>query len=261
MPGPAATIGSMHVCPMLNPGVPPPPHVGGPVMGPGVPTVLIGGKPAAVMGDTCTCAGPPDTIVQGESTVLIGGKPAATVGSMTAHGGSVTVGDPTVLIGTGVSAPAAISPVKRIPFPDISPVLRAAAAVTGRGSSLKEAERNQKKLKEQAREMEEQEKEPRIYNLKWCYDEAGTTDAQFKSMLKLTAEVSGIDDGEELSFSVFFKDEKEDVFIAEVKGKVKDSEACAEWEFKKEDLPEAEQNATDVEELFFGNYYFTVSYE
>ena len=68
MPGPAATVGSMHVCPMLNPGTPPPPHVGGPVSGPGVPTVLIGGKPAAVMGDMCVCAGPPDTIVQGEAT-------------------------------------------------------------------------------------------------------------------------------------------------------------------------------------------------
>src|SRR5690554_6091992 len=77
MPGPAATVGSMHVCPMLTPGTPPPPHVGGPVSGPGVPTVLIGGKPAAVMGDMCVCAGPPDTIVQGEATVLIGGKPAA----------------------------------------------------------------------------------------------------------------------------------------------------------------------------------------
>ena len=74
MPGPAATVGSMHVCPMLNPGTPPPPHVGGPVSGPGVPTVLIGGKPAAVMGDMCVCAGPPDTIVQGEATVLIGSK-------------------------------------------------------------------------------------------------------------------------------------------------------------------------------------------
>ncbi|MCA1744691.1 MAG: hypothetical protein LC643_03080 [Bacteroidales bacterium] len=57
------------------------------------------------------------------------------------------------------------------------------------------------------------------------------------------------------------KNEKEDHFITEVKGQVKDSEGCAEWEFKKEDLPEAEQNSTDVEKQFFGNYYFTVSHE
>ncbi|WP_367183230.1 PAAR domain-containing protein [uncultured Aquimarina sp.] len=149
MPGPAATIGSIHVCPMVNPGTPPPPHVGGPVSGPGVPTVLIGNKPAAVMGDMCICAGPPDTIAQGEATVLIGGKPAATVGSMTAHGGSITVGEPTVLIGTGPAAPTAVMPLQEIPFPKISPMLKVLASVSGR--SLKEAQANQDALREEAK--------------------------------------------------------------------------------------------------------------
>lgn len=93
----AATIGSMHVCPLVNPdGVP---HVGGPVSGPGAPTVLIGGQPAAVMGDMCVCTGPPDSIVKGSATVLIGGKPAARMGDSTAHGGTIVVGIPTVMIG------------------------------------------------------------------------------------------------------------------------------------------------------------------
>lgn len=151
MPGPAATVGSMHVCPMLNPGSPPPPHVGGPVSGSGVPTVLIGGKPAAVMGDMCTCAGPPDTIVMGEATVLIGGKPAATVGSSTAHGGTITVGEPTVLIGTGAGAKTAITPLQEIPFPKISPVLKAMAAITGRRKQLNNAIAKQEALKEEAK--------------------------------------------------------------------------------------------------------------
>ena len=69
MGNPAARIGDMHVCPMVTPGLPPIPHVGGPIMPPGTPTVLIGGKPAARMGDT------------------------------TAHGGVITLGLPTVLIG------------------------------------------------------------------------------------------------------------------------------------------------------------------
>lgn len=70
---PAARLTDMHTCPMLNPGTPPPPHVGGPIMGPGAPTVLIGGLPAAVVGDNCTCAGPPATILPpGCPTVLIG---------------------------------------------------------------------------------------------------------------------------------------------------------------------------------------------
>ena len=89
----------MHTCPMLTPGLPPIPHVGGPIVGPGVPTVLIGGLPAAVVGDTCVCAGPPDTIVMGSMTVMIGGKPAARMGDATAHGGSIVIGCPTVMIG------------------------------------------------------------------------------------------------------------------------------------------------------------------
>lgn len=93
---PAARITDMHVCPMVTGTVP---HVGGPVLGPGAPTVLIGGLPAAVMGDTCTCTGPPDTIVLGSTTVLIGGKPAARLGDTTAHGGSIILGEFTVLIG------------------------------------------------------------------------------------------------------------------------------------------------------------------
>lgn len=89
----------MHVCPMVTPGLPPIPHVGGPVTGPGVPTVLIGKLPAAVMGDMCTCVGPPDSIVKGSATVLIGGKPAARMGDTCAHGGSIVLGCFTVMIG------------------------------------------------------------------------------------------------------------------------------------------------------------------
>jgi uncharacterized Zn-binding protein involved in type VI secretion len=96
---PAARLTDMHVCPMQTPGLPPIPHIGGPVAGPGVPTVLIGKLPAAVVGDSAICAGPPDVIVKGSASVLIGGKPAARVGDSTAHGGSVVTGLPTVLIG------------------------------------------------------------------------------------------------------------------------------------------------------------------
>ena len=84
---------------MQTPAVPPIPHVGGPIIGPGVPTVLVGGMPAAVMGDSLVCVGPPDSIVKGSSTVMIGGKPAARMGDSTAHGGSIVLGLPTVMIG------------------------------------------------------------------------------------------------------------------------------------------------------------------
>lgn len=86
----------MHVCPMVTGTVP---HVGGPIMPPGCATVLIAGVPAALVGDMCTCTGPPDSIVVGSATVLIGGKPAARMGDTTAHGGTIVAGAPTVLIG------------------------------------------------------------------------------------------------------------------------------------------------------------------
>jgi uncharacterized Zn-binding protein involved in type VI secretion len=96
---PAARVTDMHVCPMVTPGLPPIPHVGGPIMPPGVPQVLIGGLPAAVVGGMCTCVGPPDSIAKGSATVLIGGMPAARMGDSTAHGGTIVLGCPTVIIG------------------------------------------------------------------------------------------------------------------------------------------------------------------
>jgi uncharacterized Zn-binding protein involved in type VI secretion len=96
---PAARISDLHVCPMVTPGVPPVPHVGGPILPPGCPTVLVGGLPAARVGDMATCVGPPDSIVLGSFTVLIGKQPAARMGDMTAHGGKIVLGCPTVLIG------------------------------------------------------------------------------------------------------------------------------------------------------------------
>ncbi|SKB82891.1 Zn-binding Pro-Ala-Ala-Arg (PAAR) domain-containing protein, incolved in TypeVI secretion [Sphingobacterium nematocida] len=95
----AARITDLHLCPMVTPGIPPIPHVGGPIIGPGIPTVLIGNLPAAVMGDTCVCTGPPDSIISGSKTVFIGGKPAARLGDPCAHGGSIVLGCVNVLIG------------------------------------------------------------------------------------------------------------------------------------------------------------------
>ena len=93
---PAARITDMHVCPLVTGTVP---HVGGPILPAGEPTVLIGGLPAARVGDMATCTGPPDSIAAGSGTVMIGGKPAARMGDSMAHGGSIVAGLATVLIG------------------------------------------------------------------------------------------------------------------------------------------------------------------
>ncbi len=93
---PAARITDMHVCPLVTVLVP---HVGGPILPPGCPTVLIGGMPAARVGDMATCVGPPDVIAMGSGTVMIGGMPAARMGDSTAHGGTIILGCFTVMIG------------------------------------------------------------------------------------------------------------------------------------------------------------------
>lgn len=93
---PAARVTDMHVCPMVTALVP---HVGGPILPPGATTVLIGGLPAAKVGDMCVCTGPPDSIIAGSGTVLIEGMPAARMGDSTAHGGTIVLGEPTVIIG------------------------------------------------------------------------------------------------------------------------------------------------------------------
>ena len=92
----AARVTDMHVCPLVNGTVP---HVGGPVLPAGCPTVLIAGLPAARVGDMCVCTVPPDSIIKGSATVQIGGMPAARMGDSTAHGGMIIAGCPTVLIG------------------------------------------------------------------------------------------------------------------------------------------------------------------
>ena len=93
---PAARVTDMHVCPMVTGIVP---HVGGPILPPGCPTVLIGMLPAARVTDMLTCVGPPDIILMGSPTVMIGGLMAARMGDPTAHGGSIILGEMTVMIG------------------------------------------------------------------------------------------------------------------------------------------------------------------
>lgn len=109
---PAARLTDMHVCPMVTPGTPPVPHVGGPIVGPGAPTVLIGGLPAAKVGDMCVCVGPPDSIVKGSMGVMVMGAPAARMGDSTAHGGSISAGLPTVMIGDlGMGSPGGVGAI------------------------------------------------------------------------------------------------------------------------------------------------------
>jgi uncharacterized Zn-binding protein involved in type VI secretion len=100
----AARVGDNHICPTVDPG--PKPHVGGPILPPGCPTVLFENRPAARAGDMASCAGPPDSIAMGSSNVLVGDRPAARIGDPSSHGGVIVSGATTILI--GISAQAAV---------------------------------------------------------------------------------------------------------------------------------------------------------
>mgnify|MGYP000984453090 CR=1 FL=1 len=108
---PAARLTDMHTCPMVDMvGPVPKPHVGGPISGPGCPTVLIGKLPAVCLGDMAVCVGPPSSIIMGSTGVFIGNKPAARMGDPTAHGGVIVKGEFTVLIGEISPGPPVIIP-------------------------------------------------------------------------------------------------------------------------------------------------------
>lgn len=95
----AARLFDMHVCPLSTPAVVPIPHVGGPITGPGIPNVLIGGMPVSVLGDICICVGPPDSVVSGATTVMVMNRPMSlTITSSTAHGGRIVAGCFTVMV-------------------------------------------------------------------------------------------------------------------------------------------------------------------
>jgi uncharacterized Zn-binding protein involved in type VI secretion len=127
---PAARLSDMHTCPLVTVLVP---HVGGPILPPCCPTVMIGYLPAARVGDMATCVGPPDAIAKGSPTVLIGNMMAARMGDLTVHGGVIVLGCPTVIIGeVGAGSPvppdsglgrvaAAMSKAAATPDPSATP--------------------------------------------------------------------------------------------------------------------------------------------
>ena len=222
---PVATIGSMHVCPMVTGYIP---HVGGPVSGPGMPGVTINGQPIAVMGDMCTCVGPPDTIVQGCPGVTVNGKPVATIGSMTAHGGQITVGVPGVTVGPNTPTPDAVMPLKKIPFPKISLLDIVGAAVKGKGKDLKQAKKNQEAIKKAA---EEQEPRPAIFNVRWLKEDKVTRDGRVKKAVRVSADVTDIADGESIIFSIERKNPlTEELEKIEIEATVEEGKAVGEWE-------------------------------
>lgn len=243
MPGkPIATLTCMTVCPMCSGTVP---HIGGPIAGPGQPTVLINGIPAAVLGDICTCVGPPATIVQGEPTVLINGTPVATLGSMTSHGGSVMQGDATVMISSAKPTAKATMPIKKIPFPKITPLKKVQASMVGKAADMKTAEENIEQIKKEAAE----QMSITVTNLQWKKNGSTIENALINEEVLLCADVVGIADGDYLRLKVFEKDtQSEDDYVATESGQVQGGSVEISWKVKYIEDTDDAQSAQEMQD-------------
>jgi len=239
MSKPAARVGDLHVCPMVTPGVPPVPHVGGPITGPGVTNVLIGGMPAAVLGDMCTCVGPPDSIVMGSSGVLIGGRPAARVGDVTVHGGTISIGCMNVLIG-GV-APGQV--MTKSSLTTLEKLPAKASKVAKQVTALQQAAENGKPFCEEC----EVEEKPKIFNLQWIKNKSVVTESRVLKKVTLRANTENIGDGTSITFKVkrpktllqngTLQGEGD---VIELTGTVKKNQVEVEWEIED---PEERKNS------------------
>ena len=224
---PIATVGSMHMCPMCSGYIP---HIGGPVTGPGMPGVTINGQAVAVMGDMCTCIGPPDVIVQGCPGITINGVPVASVGCMTAHGGQITSGIPGVTIGSKVPTPAATMPIAQIPFPEIRLVDKLGAAMSGNSANLKQAQGNIEAIQRGNVELE-----PNIYNVRWVKESTIVKNSKELKEVTVIADVINIDEGETVDFTIARKRKSDgSEQIIELSGTVVNGTVEAIWEIEED---------------------------
>jgi hypothetical protein len=163
-------------------------------------------------------------IVQGNPTVLINGKAIACVGDMSAHGGVIVSGEANIIVGSRGSAPTAIMPIKKIPFPKITFTNR----VLG---NAKKAIANQEALKQ---ESENTEGEPKVYNHQWRKEETVIRDRKVLKIVTLTADVMNIPDGQTATIKVIkpSSNENEEQQIVELTGTVKDKRITVEWELE-----------------------------
>jgi uncharacterized Zn-binding protein involved in type VI secretion len=228
---PAARVTDMQVCPMVTPAPAPVPHVSGPISGPGVPTVLIGGMPAATIGDITVCVGPPGTIIVGCPTVLIG---TGGGGSGSASGGAANAardGAHSALVGDQVEGEG--PHWKDIQFVDKAgnPITQVPYELTGvEGQKEKYFLTKDGKIKRGNLPNAGQYTVQlfSVYNAKWSQNEARVGD-----VVKLTANVEGYRDGTKALFVVWERDmDGKDDFIVQIKSKVKGGEVETEWKYE-----------------------------
>ncbi len=262
---PAARIGDMHVCPMMTPGVPPIPHVGGPITL-GSPTVLIGGMPAARMGDMATCVGPPDSIMMGCPTVMIGeaGSGSASGGGAGSSGAGSASASAKTALSDNVEATTKEKHWIEFEFVD-----KAGNSISG--IPFKFTDTNQKdsfgslKLDGKINRDSLPEGEGKVvlkslFNANWSKDKAKIGDK-----VKLSVESEGIDDGEKISFTIWKRDfNTADVLVETIDTSIKGNKASTDWEYapNKDAGEKKSSNATEENFKYSSpEFYFNVLVE
>lgn len=254
---PAARVGDMHVCPMMNPG--PSPHVGGPISM-GSAGVFICGMPAARVGDMCTCAGPPDTIAMGCPTVLIGeiggggGGGGAGAGAAGGAGGKVA---------SAARVKGTLEKEEREEghFLDVKFVDQGGFPISGLQYDLKDpsgqvtqgmlaGQVKRTGIKQGSYEIQLRA----IHHASWSVAEAAVGDK-----VKLTAETSGLDAGTPATVRIFARDKgRSDRLLRTTETKVGGNKIEAEWEFQVEDAIVEGDESRPTRAYSIPAYYFTV---
>jgi uncharacterized Zn-binding protein involved in type VI secretion len=219
---PAARVGDMHVCPLVNPAPVPPPHVGGPIQM-GSMTVMIGGMQAARQGDMCVCSGPPDSIAMGCPTVLIGDG---------AGGGGGAGGSGTAKKASGA---AAAGQVEEGHYLDVTFTDKGGFPIGGVGYELKDPDGAVTKgaIAGQLRKQGVKQGNfditlQAIYSVNWSKAAAKAGDT-----IKLTAKTSGIPSGEKATCEVFVRDSNyADQLLATLETTVDNDAIEVEWVFQ-----------------------------
>jgi len=254
---PAARVTDMQICPMVTPAPAPVPHASGPIAGPGVPTVLIGGMPAATIGDMTVCVGPPGTIIVGCPTVLIG---TGGEGSGGAGGGAVKAardGAHSALVGEQVEGEG--PHWKDIQFVDKAgnPITQVPYELTGvEGQKEKYFLTKDGKIKRGNLPKEGQYTVQlfTVYNAKWS-----TKEAKVGDVVKLSADVEGYKDGTEALFVIWERDiDGKDDFIVQINSKVKGGKVEAEWKYEYHEDTDETSEEDKLKGYSSPEYYFIV---
>jgi uncharacterized Zn-binding protein involved in type VI secretion len=264
---PAARINDMHVCPMMNPGTPPPPHVGGPILM-GSFTVLIGGQPAARVGDMCQCSGPPDSIAMGCTTVLIGTSGGGGGAGMAGAGGKTAeserggdAGESQVVTGDAGETEEADTETH---FLDVTFVDKGGKPITGVAYTIKSPDNKTDsgilfgKLKKTGVKPGDYEIELKaITKAEWSKKKARDGET-----VKMLVETVGFEDGTKATFEVWERGaNKADKKIATVEDVVvKGNKLEAVWQYVwDEDESEAPSTSSKGRKYSFPKYYFKVT--